>query len=207
MDLGRNPRYNPIILFDNKVASEDWICRHFHIPLQSGDDCILQRMNRRYSSREFSDVIEKIFKLIPRAAIGADIMAGFPGEDKNAFLNSLSLLENLPLSYLHVFPYSPRKGTRAAGFPDKVNEKTTKERAGQLRRLGRHKREIFYNSCIGEDVPVIMEGWASDNMRMVRGLSDNYLKIIFPSDKLIRDSVIRVRVKNVNKGSIIGRII
>ena len=189
------------------VASEDWICRHFHVPLQSGDDYVLQRMNRGYSSREFAELVMRIHELIPRAAIGADIMAGFPGEDENAYLNSFSLLENLPISYLHVFPYSPRKGTPAADFPDLVNEKIIKERAGELRKLGRLKRKIFNNSCVGEDYPVIMEGWASNNRNNVKGLSDNYLKVIFPSHKLIRDSILSVRVEGVTNETVVGSII
>ncbi|MBN2062759.1 MAG: tRNA (N(6)-L-threonylcarbamoyladenosine(37)-C(2))-methylthiotransferase MtaB [Deltaproteobacteria bacterium] len=188
------------------VASEDWLCRHFHIPLQSGDDNILRRMNRRYSSRQFAKLIMKIRELLPRAAIGADIMAGFPGEDTGAYRNSLRLLEDLPVSYLHIFPFSPRRGTPAADFPDRVNEKIVKERAGELRKLGRLKREIFNNSCIGEDFPVIMEGWFSNNMDLVRGLSDNYLKVVFPASRLIRDSIIRVRVEGVDEEMVFGKI-
>ncbi|MBK5099909.1 MAG: tRNA (N(6)-L-threonylcarbamoyladenosine(37)-C(2))-methylthiotransferase MtaB, partial [Desulfobacteraceae bacterium] len=93
------------------VASEGWLCQHFHIPLQSGDDRILRRMNRNYTARQFGKLVESIFSRSPLAAIGVDVMAGFPGEDTAAHENSWSLIKDLPVSYLHVFPFSPRTGT------------------------------------------------------------------------------------------------
>jgi len=104
------------------------VCRHFHIPLQSGDDNILKRMNRHYSSGDFARLVEMIHDKIPLAAIGVDVIVGFPGENDNAHKNTFSFISNLPVSYIHVFPYSPRKGTAAAGFPDQVNQKVIKER-------------------------------------------------------------------------------
>jgi len=102
------------------MASEEWLCRHFHISLQSGDDLVLKKMNRHYTSKEFEGLVRSIHLKIPFAAIGLDIMAGFPGEGDTAYRNSYSLIRDLPVSYLHVFPFSPRKGTSAAGLPGQI---------------------------------------------------------------------------------------
>ena len=186
------------------MATEDWLCRHFHIPLQSGDNGILQRMNRVYTSQEFSRLVEQIRERIPFAAIGVDIMAGFPGEDPRAHENTLSLIKDLPVSYLHVFPYSPRRGTAAARFSGQVDQKVTKERARRLRKLGREKRESFYRSCLGEVFSVLTEGWVSAEKAQVKGLSDNYLPVTFPSARRQKNRLVSVRIEGLGEQNVIG---
>lgn len=187
------------------MASEEWICKHFHIPLQSGDDEILKKMNRNYGSREFAGLIEKIYKQIPLSAIGVDTMAGFPGEDHRAYRNTCSLINDLPISYLHVFPYSSRKGTAAAEFPDQVQQKVIKERARGLRKLGRIKREAFYRSCLGKNFSVLTEGWESEAEGLIKGLSENYLRVIFRSSVLNKNRIVPVRMERLGTNCIIGR--
>lgn len=189
------------------VATEEWLCRHFHIPLQSGDRTILKKMNRHYSPEFFKDLIMNIHNRIPLASIGVDVIAGFPGEDNSAFYNSYSLIDDSPVSYLHVFPYSIRKGTPAADFSNHVDQKIIKERAKSLRDLGRKKKKNFYNSCLGHTFKVISEGWESEDEKMVKGLSDNYLKILFPSDNLNKNSVVEVIAEKTQKDFIIGKVI
>ena len=189
------------------VASEDWLCRHFHIPLQSGDDGILKKMNRAYKPREFASLIERIHETVPLAAVGVDVMAGFPGEDDRSFQNTFSLIQELPISYLHVFPYSPRKGTPASDFTDQVDGKIIKERAGRLRRLGHEKRKVFYRSCVGKSFSVLTEGWQSEENKMVKGLSDNYLPVAFPSPRLIKNKSVPVRIESLGEEGLIGSII
>ena len=188
------------------VASESWLCRHFHIPLQSGDKDILKKMNRHYSPSSFKKLVLQIHKKIPEAAVGVDIIAGFPGEDENAFNNSYSLIQELPVSYLHVFPFSPRKGTPAAGYPDQVDTKVIKERASKLRELGKNKKAMFYRSCLGKDFSVLTEGWESEEDKIIRGLSDNYLKIFLKSDTLLRNEIIRVSAEKYKKDYIVGKM-
>ena len=187
------------------MASEGWICNHFHIPLQSGDDVILKRMNRHYGSSEFVGLIEKIYKHVPLSAIGVDTMAGFPGEDHRAYRNTYSLIKDLPISYLHVFPYSARKGTAAAEFPDQVSHRVIKERAQGLRELGQIKREAFYRSCVGKIFSVLVESWESETEYMVRGLSENYLPVIFPSPTLHRNKIVPIRMERVEGNCVVGR--
>ncbi len=186
------------------MATGDWLCRHFHIPLQSGDNGILERMNRDYTAQEFSRLVEQIRERIPLAAIGVDTMAGFPGEDPRAHQNTLSLIQDLPVSYLHVFPYSPRKGTAAARFPGQVDQKVTKERARKLRKLGREKQKSFYRSCLGGVFSVLIEGWASEEKAQAKGLSDNYLPVAFPSARLQRNRLVSVRIEGLGEHNVIG---
>jgi threonylcarbamoyladenosine tRNA methylthiotransferase MtaB len=189
------------------MATEDWLCRHFHIPLQSGDNGILQRMNRGYTAQEFSSLVEQIRERIPLAAIGVDTMAGFPGEDLRAYQNTLSLIQDSPVSYLHVFPYSPRKGTAAARFSGQVDQKLIKERARKLRKIGREKRESFYRSCVGEVFSVLTEGWASQEKEQAKGLSDNYLPVTFPSARLQKNRLVSVRIEGLGENNVIGTAI
>lgn len=187
------------------IASEDWLCRHLHIPLQSGDDGILARMNRDYRAAEFARLVEDVHERIPLAAIGVDVMAGFPGEADRAYRNTLSLVRDLPVSYLHVFPFSPRAGTPAAGFDGRVDEKEVKARTEELRKLGREKREAFYRSCLGGTFMVLAEGWESQEKKMIKGLSDNYLRVLFPSARLIRNEMVPVVMESVAADRILGK--
>ena len=188
------------------MAAENWLCRHLHIPLQSGDNGILKGMNRHYTAQEFSKLTERIQRLIPLAAIGADVMAGFPGEDLQAFQNTLSLIQDLPISYLHVFPFSPRKGTKAAGFSGHVDQETIKERAAQLRSLGQRKRETFCRSCLGKEFLSLAEGWESEEKKLMKGVTDNYLPAVFPSSQDLKNQLVPVVMKSLEKGKVVGRI-
>lgn len=189
------------------IESEKWICSHFHIPLQSGDNGILEKMNRSYKANEFANLIERIHRRVPLAAIGVDVMAGFPGEDKKAYRNTYALIDALPVSYLHVFPFSPRKGTSAWGFPDRVDQGLIKERAGELRTLGKEKRRIFHRLCLGREFSVLAEGWASDNRDMIKGLSDNYLRVVFPSSCLVKNKLVKIRIEEVGQDSVSGKTV
>jgi threonylcarbamoyladenosine tRNA methylthiotransferase MtaB len=189
------------------VASEPWLCRHFHIPLQSGDDFILRRMNRKYTSREFAALIRRVQGRIPFAAIGVDVMAGFPGEDDRAFKNTFDLLTDLPISYLHVFPFSPRKGTPASTLSGRVNDKEIKRRADLLRGLGAEKRQAFYTSCLGKAFQVLAEGRKSKGREIVRGFSDNYLPVSFPSTQPLKNEFVMVVMKKVEGNEVMGDVI
>ena len=125
------------------ISRSRLICRHFHIPLQSGSNKILTMMNRCYTIHVFREVVEKIASVLPDACIGIDVMAGFPGETEKDFRETADLLQDLPASYFHVFPYSRRPGTKAASMPGQVSERLKKERASILRKLGDEKRRAI----------------------------------------------------------------
>jgi threonylcarbamoyladenosine tRNA methylthiotransferase MtaB len=186
------------------VASEAWLCRHFHIPLQSGDDRILARMNRAYGAGDFAALINSLHVRIPDVAIGVDVMAGFPGETADAHANTCALLRDLPISYLHVFPYSARKRTRAEAFEGRVDSKTIKERAAELREIGLKKRSRFHDRCVGKVFQVLAERRCAQDGRIVQGTSDNYLPVLFESEDSSPGALVTVRVRAVRGGRVLG---
>ncbi len=190
--------------FIEMMAPGTWFCRHFHIPLQSGDDRVLKRMNRHYTAKEFGKLIRSIHAEIPLAAIGIDIMCGFPGEDSGAHKNTCALIKDLPVSYLHVFPFSPRKGTAAFDFDGRNNPEVIKERAAELRGIGQDKRAGFYGRCLEKQFPVLVERWYSKDEEMVMGTSDNYLPVIFASPEDLKNRIVHVRIERIENNRVIG---
>jgi threonylcarbamoyladenosine tRNA methylthiotransferase MtaB len=170
------------------------LCPHFHIPLQSGDNDILKRMGRPYDREIFSQTVTDVHGAIPHAAIGADVLVGFPGEDESAFNRTVALVERLPIAYLHIFPFSPRRGTSAASFEPKIQENVVKERCKHLRHLGEKKKARFYNANVGRVVTVLVESVRSG---YARGLSENYLPVVFPVSGYTENSFVRVRIEKV----------
>ncbi len=185
------------------TATEKWICKHFHIPLQSGDNGILKRMKRNYTVRQFIQLVEAIHEKIPLAAIGVDVMSGFPGEDAAAYQRTYALINDLPVSYLHVFPYSVRYGTEAATFDDQVDPGTIKKRALDLRNLGQKKRISFYRSCLKNEFMVLPEGWYSEKKKLMKGTSGNYLPVIFSLQKDTR-RILPVFIERLEGNRVIG---
>jgi threonylcarbamoyladenosine tRNA methylthiotransferase MtaB len=164
------------------------VCPHVHIPLQSGDDGVLMRMGRSYSAGGFRELLDRISLGIPQCAIGADVMVGFPGEDENAFRSTYNLLEAVPVTYLHVFSFSRRPGTRIAAAPGSVPPETKRARSRILRELGRRKNLEFRRSLIGKTLEVLLLGNRSG--RMLTGLSGNYTRTYLdgpgsPNDLLV----------------------
>jgi threonylcarbamoyladenosine tRNA methylthiotransferase MtaB len=155
------------------ISSSQKVCPHFHLPLQSGTDEVLKRMRRPYTRAFFRDLVLDIAERMPYAAIGADVMAGFPGEDEEAFSKTYDLLQELPLSYLHCFPFSPRPGTKAEGMPLQVGERAKKERAQILRNLSREKRRAFYSRFIDQPLNLLIEHRREKGL--LRGISRNYI--------------------------------
>ena len=156
------------------LASSGKICRHLHIPLQSGDEYILSRMGRKYKPSFYMNLLEKIARKWDGVALGIDIIAGFPGESKGAFLNSYKLIDASPASYLHVFPYSVRNGTPAAAMPEHVDPGEIKERCSSLRELGNRKKTGFYSGFLNRTLNVIAVGERNEFIKL---LSDNYIDI------------------------------
>jgi len=161
-----------------RISSDPWICRHFHIPLQSGDAEVLDRMRRPYGPQRYAELAAQIHAALPDAAIGADVLTGFPGESEKQFENTLDFIEELPVSYLHVFPFSPRPGAPAAAFPGQIQGSELKRRASLLQALGRRKKRAFREKFIGEIMEVLVE--TSPQPGMLEGLSGNYIRVLFP---------------------------
>jgi threonylcarbamoyladenosine tRNA methylthiotransferase MtaB len=182
-----------------------WICAHFHIPLQSGDAEILQRMHRPYSPRQFAEVILELHRQVPTAALGSDVLVGFPGETTRHFTSTLELLRRLPLSYLHVFPYSPRPGTEAAQWPQRVTGAELKGRTRALRDLSVQKRAAFHGRFVGQTVEVLVEGAVKGRPGWMQGTTSNYLRVAFPARHPIpAGSLVRVKIGKTSAASVSG---
>jgi threonylcarbamoyladenosine tRNA methylthiotransferase MtaB len=186
------------------VATETWLCRHFHIPLQSGDKGILRAMNRHYAPDDFARLVVHIKEKVPMASIGSDVMVGFPGEDERAFENTFSLIRDLPVSYLHVFPFSRRKGTMACDLDHQISPHLIKSRAARLRALGLEKRAAFYRSCVGSTVMVISEGRRTEERGLARGMTDNYVPVLFCSSQPYEGELVAVKVEQTSEGGVTG---
>jgi threonylcarbamoyladenosine tRNA methylthiotransferase MtaB len=159
------------------MAASNIVCPHLHICAQAGDDEILKRMRRNYDTRYYRDLLMEIRERLPDAALGSDIIVGFPGETDAGFERSLEYFAALPLTYFHVFPYSTRRGTAAASLPEPVPALLKKTRAQKMRQLGREKKNAFCHSFIGRRVSVLIEGKRDKRTGCHRGFSRNYLPV------------------------------
>lgn len=157
------------------LASSKKLCPYLHIPLQSGDDQILQAMNRRHTIKSYIKLIERALVTIPDLGLGTDLLVGFPGESEDAFQNTLAVATDLPFSYLHVFPYSPRPGTAAMRLKQRVPSATVKKRVDLLLALDRAKRLAFHNKQIGKTVSVLFEAGIRDAYRF--GTTPNFTRV------------------------------
>ncbi len=179
---------------------------HFHIPLQSGDDTILKRMNRRYTSAEFSAVVEKCKSIFPDAAIGIDILAGFPGEGEEEFANSRKLIEKIDATYLHVFPSSQRPGTPAATFKNQIIKSVREERVAELRSLADKKKEFFYRQHLGTERPLLVEHKRNRN-GLLSGFTDNYIPVSFPGEDALIGKIVPVRLESIDELTVSGKCV
>src|SRR5208283_843434 len=139
------------------VISDSRICKHLHIPLQSGDDSILKKMNRTYSASVFINRLEIIAEMFPDIAIGTDVITGFPGEGEESFLKTCRFIEAAPFSYVHVFPYSTRPGTMAASFNDQITDIVKKHRVNVLKTIGDSKRSDYLIRHMNKPLQILIE--------------------------------------------------
>jgi threonylcarbamoyladenosine tRNA methylthiotransferase MtaB len=184
------------------VASSPRIARHAHVPLQSGSDPVLRRMHRRYRPWHYREKIEKIHAAMPDAAIGADVMVGFPGETEAEFEATRRLIADLPFTYLHVFSYSARPGTPAAVMGNQVPVHVTRERNRILRELGAEKKLGFMRGFVGKEVEAIT--LRSCGAEFTEALTDNYLKVHLQG-RHEANRWRRVLVNDVVDGALVGR--
>jgi threonylcarbamoyladenosine tRNA methylthiotransferase MtaB len=179
------------------LAASNTICPHLHLPLQSGDDAILALMNRPYRAAGFRELAATLHAAIPNLCLGTDIIAGFPGETEAQFRATCEMLESLPISYAHVFPYSRREKTAAADFPGQVPQQVIKARSAALRSIGARKRREFYSAFIGKELSVLVEGGAHGRPGQVRGWSSNYIPVVFEGPSGLRNQEVTVRADRI----------
>ncbi|MBT5921392.1 MAG: tRNA (N(6)-L-threonylcarbamoyladenosine(37)-C(2))-methylthiotransferase MtaB [Flavobacteriaceae bacterium] len=174
---------------------------HFHIPLQSGSDTVLKKMKRRYLTGLYRDRITTIQRQMPHACIGVDVIVGFPGETEEDFLETYAFLNQLGVSYLHVFTYSERDRTEAASMSEVVPMAVRNKRSKMLRGLSVKLRRAFYESQIGTKRTVLFEG--ENKKGYIHGFTENYVKVKTPWDPALVNTVAEVRLKDIDDDGLV----
>ena len=185
---------NEIIEF---VAQSQQFVPHFHIPLQSGSNKILRQMRRRYLRELYADRVQKIKTLMPHCGIGVDVIVGFPGETEEDFLDTYHFLNELPVSYLHVFTYSERADTPAAEMEEVVPMKVRQQRSKMLRTLSEKKRRKFYEENLGRTATVLYEEDVEDGK--MQGFTENYVRVSTPYDPLLINELQSVQLTEIDE--------
>ena len=191
------------------LAEQPNFCHHFHIPLQSGSLNVLKTMKRRYTPSDFAKVICMIKNYFPNAAIGIDVMAGFPTETQEEFENTLAFLKDLPFTYIHAFPYSARPGTLASGWKETCTKQEKAQRVKELIKLGNLKKKSFYKSAIGTEAELLIEQ-KDKKTGLWKGLTSNYIPVALPpeySHESLSNKLIKIKLlPSKNKDFLYGQI-
>ena len=183
------------------VAKSRAFVPHFHIPLQSGSNALLKKMKRRYMRELYVDRVTKIKTTMPHACIGVDVIVGFPGETNELFLETYNFLNELDISYLHVFTYSERDNTEAAGFDGVVSKNVRAKRSKMLRGLSAKKRRAYYESQIGSDRTVLFE---SENKEgYIHGFTENYIKVKTPWNPELVNTLHQVNLNKIDDDGLV----
>lgn len=185
------------------------ICRHVHVPLQSGDDDVLRQMNRPYTSTAYLGLVRRVRELMPGVGITTDVIVGFPGETDEAFANTCRMIEQASFSRLHVFRYSPRKRTPAGTMPDQVDDRIKKLRADILAEMGRNAARRFAESQVGNILDVLVESRnrAEETGKHLTGFADNYIEVCLSGENSLVGSIVPVEITGVDQdGRAIGRL-
>jgi len=184
------------------MAKSSIVCPHLHLPLQSGSDGVLSRMNRGYTTELFRGVAQSLVQAMPDICIGTDVIAGFPGETEEEFAETYRFIEGLPLAYLHVFPFSPRPGTPAATMTPQLHSRVIKERAEALRLLSESKKNSYAASFVGRELQVLVQKDAGGR----KGLSRNYLSVLIEGGEGLFNNEVTVLITGSNGGELIGKV-
>lgn len=191
------PTTIPTELFE-RMASETALCRYLHIPLQSGSDDVLYRMNRRYNISQYREFVELAYQSVPDLCLGTDVIVGYPGESDAHFDETVELLRQLPLTYFHVFSYSERERAKSRLFDGQVEKATIAARSRVLRELSNRKRQVFLEKFSGREVSVLFE---QKKRQRWTGLTDNYIRVSVASEQDLTNRLLPVRLEGSDDGS------
>ncbi|MDT0690228.1 tRNA (N(6)-L-threonylcarbamoyladenosine(37)-C(2))-methylthiotransferase MtaB [Salegentibacter sp. F188] len=183
------------------VAASETFVPHFHIPLQSGSNSILKAMRRRYMREVYVNRVEQIKNVMPDACIGVDVIVGFPGETDEHFLETYNFLNDLDISYLHVFTYSERDNTPAAEMVGAVPLKVRKKRSKMLRGLSAKKRRAFYEGQIGNTATVLFEG--ENKKGYIHGFTENYVKVKTPWNPALVNTLHEIKLQEIDNDGLV----
>jgi threonylcarbamoyladenosine tRNA methylthiotransferase MtaB len=185
------------------LASEAKFARHLHVPLQSGSDAMLARMERRYAVAEFCDLLADVAARVPDCGIGTDVICGFPGETDEHFQSTFDRLVELPVSYVHAFTYSERPGSRAATFEGSVPPEIRKRRTSSLRRLSAEKNRAFRERHVGREADVFVEGTRREGGETLAGFTDNYIRVDLGHGR-VEKPLVRARLVALSEDGMTG---
>ncbi len=171
---------------------DERLCRHLHLPLQSGSDPVLQRMGRKYSVADYEQAVATVREAIPDVAITTDVMVGFPGETEEEFEESYRFCQGMAFANIHVFPYSERPGTPAALMPEKINERVKKERSERMLKLARESAGRFRQQLLGQTMMVLWEQEVDEGLWT--GLTDNYIRVVARSSEPLKNRLLPARL-------------
>ncbi len=188
------------------VSRSDRICRHLHVPLQSGDSDILSKMRREYSADDYRALADKISQAVPGVLIGADVIVAFPGETDGQFENTCEFIRSSPINYLHVFSYSDRKGTEASSMPDKIPPQVIHKRSETMHSLGKEKWRGYIQRFIGGKLNVLIENRRDKKTGMLTGLSDNYIRVLLDGDDWLKNRIVSVKVVDRHGDVLLGSL-
>jgi len=186
-----------------KMAHNGKLCRHLHIPLQSGNDAVLKAMKRKYTYNKFYEFIRHARNTVPQICIGTDVIVGFPTETKEQFQESMDKLREAPINYFHVFSYSRRHLAKSRDLEHRTPISVIKERSRLLRDLSQRKRRMFYNSFLGTTQKVLFE---QEKRGHWNGLTDNYIRVEVKSNLNIENKFLNVKFNKLNHSSVLGEI-
>jgi threonylcarbamoyladenosine tRNA methylthiotransferase MtaB len=187
-----------------KIAQSKKLCRHLHIPLQSGDDEILKRMNRKYCRNDYLNLIQKIRNFIPEMAITTDVLVGFPGESEHHFRNTLDLVRQITPLKVHIFPYSRRAGTPAAGLSEELNPTVVKQRILLLKNLGDKCAQDYQRRFLNKQMDVLVEAKSKEEPHFWQGYTDNYIKVLVKSRKNLKNQLVSLRLKKITENFVLA---
>ncbi|PIU41325.1 MAG: tRNA (N(6)-L-threonylcarbamoyladenosine(37)-C(2))-methylthiotransferase MtaB [Candidatus Omnitrophica bacterium CG07_land_8_20_14_0_80_42_15] len=182
----------------NKMASSGKVCRHLHIPLQSGDDRILKAMNRPYTRKEYVDSVRKIKSFIPEVGVTTDIMVGFPGEEEEHFANTLDTIMQCGFHRIHVFPYSKRKGTKADSLPYNISYYILKDRESKIKEAERELSYEYRKKFLGKQAMVLVEEKIEKSTQLLTGYTDTYIKVLLKGPDSLKGKLASGKISRID---------
>ena len=198
----------PILFTDEfveAVSTMDKVCPHYHLSLQSGCDETLKRMKRRYTTEEYKAIVDRLRAAIPNVSITTDVIVGFPGETNEEFDKTYEFLKDIELTHMHIFKYSPRKGTPAATMENQVDPSTKHDRSEKLLQLNEENFNKFGQKMLDKEFNVLFEQKFGDNK--YEGLTENYVKVIVESDKDLSEQILKVKITDVKNEFLEGILV
>ncbi len=191
--------------FVSEVSKMEKVCPHYHLSLQSGCDETLKRMNRRYTTKEYKTIVDRLRENIPNVAITTDVIVGFPGETNDEFNKTYEFLKDIELSQMHIFKYSPRKGTPAATMENQIDPQMKQLRSEKLLSLDKENFNKFASKFIDKELDVLFESNVVDGM--YEGLTTNYIRVVVPSEKDIQGEILKVKITKVKEEYVEGILV